>query len=153
MKKLIMSLVLVGACQSTTKVVSSPAPIARVGKNQVGAPDAVSAVRAFLAAAKEPDLQAMGVLFGDAHGPARDVLPREELEKREVIMARCLRHDRYAIVGDAPNPGGGRNFVVSLVFRDLTRSSNFEVVMGPSNRWYVQKFDPGALNDICAHRI
>jgi hypothetical protein len=151
MKKLIMSLVLVGACQSTTKVASSPAPIARAG-NQVGAPDAVTAVRAFLAAAKEPDLQAMGVLFGDTQGPARDVLPREELEKREVIMARCLRHDRYDIVGDAPNPGGGRNFVVNLVFRNLTRSSNFEVVMGPSNRWYVQKFDPGALNDICAHR-
>jgi len=151
MKKLIISLVLIAACQTSTKAVSGPAPMVRYG-NQVGAADAVTAVRGFLAAAKEPDLQAMGVLFGDAQGPARDVLPREELEKREVIMARCLRHDRYDIVGDAPNPGGGRNFVVNLVYHDLARSSNFEVVMGPSNRWYVQKFDPGALNDICSKR-
>jgi hypothetical protein len=151
MKKLIISLVLVGACQAP-RAASGPAPMVRYG-NQVGAPDAVTAVRGFLAAAKEPDLQAMGVLFGDAQGPARDVLPREELEKREVIMARCLRHDRYDIVGDAPNPGGGRNFVVNLVYRELARSSNFEVVMGPSNRWYVQKFDPTALNDICAKKV
>jgi hypothetical protein len=151
MKKLIISLLLVGACQTTTNVASGPAPSVRYG-NQAGAPDAVTAVRGFLAAAKEPDLQAMGVLFGNAQGPARDMLAREDLEKREVIMARCLRHDRYDIVGDAPNPGGGRNFVVNLVYRDVSRSSNFEVVMGPSNRWYVQKFDPASLNDICARR-
>jgi hypothetical protein len=120
--------------------------------NQVGAPDAVSAVRGFLVAANEPNLQTMAVLFGDAQGPAREAVPREELEKREVIMARCLRHDRYDIVTDAPNPGGGRNFVVNLVFRDLSRTANFEVVMGPSNRWYVQKFDPSALSDICARK-
>lgn len=150
MKKLIMGLVLLGACHSST-VVSGAAPVAR-GNNQPGAADAVSAVRGFLAAAKEPDLQAMGVLFGDSQGPARDALSREDLEKREVIMARCLRHDRYDIVTDAPNPGGGRNFVVNLVYKDLTRSSTFQAVLGPSNRWYVQKFDPTALNDICSRR-
>jgi hypothetical protein len=148
MKKLIMSLVVVGACATTT-VASGPVP---AGGGQAGAPDAVSAVRGFLTAAKEPDLQAMGGLFGDAQGPAREALSREELEKREVIMARCLRHDRYDIVGDAPNPGGGRNFVVNLVYKDLTRSSNFQVVMGPANRWFVQKFDPTALNDICSRK-
>jgi hypothetical protein len=120
--------------------------------NQSGAADAVGAVRGFLAAAKEPDLQAMGVLFGDAQGPAREALPREELEKREVIMARCLRHDHYDIVTDLPNPGGGRNFVVNLTYKDLSRSSNFQVVMGPANRWYVQKFDPMTLNDICSRK-
>src|SRR5262249_9558597 len=113
---------------------------------------AVSAVRGFLTAAKEPNLQAMASLFGDMQGPAREALPREELEQREVIMARCLRHDQYDIVGDAPSPGGGRNFVVNLVYKDLSRSSNFQVVMGPENRWYVQKFDPAALTDICSRK-
>ena len=116
------------------------------------APDPVSAVRGFLDAAKEPDLQAMSVLFGDTQGAARDGLPREELEKRELIMVRCLRHDRYNIVNDAPAPGGGRTFSVNMNFRGLSRSSNFQVVKGPSNRWYVQKFDLGALNDICTQR-
>jgi hypothetical protein len=147
MKKLIISLVLVAACQTT--VASGPSPASSNG-SQVGAPDAVGAVRGFLAAAQQPDLQAMGRYFGDTQGLARDAIGREDLEKREVIMARCLRHDRYDIVTDAPNPGGGRNFVVNLTYKDVTRSSNFQVVMGPSSRWYVQKFDPTALNDICS---
>jgi hypothetical protein len=151
MKKLIMSLVLVGACQTKTVVVSGPVPVA-TKSNLPGAPDAVTAVRGFLTAAKEPDLQAMASLFGDVQGPARDAVNREDLEKREVIMARCLRHDQYDIVGDAPNPGGGRNFVVNLVYKDLSRSSNFQVVMGPENRWYVQKFDPATLTDICTRK-
>jgi hypothetical protein len=151
MKKLIMSLVLVAACHTTTTVGSGPAPGMR-SVSQPGAADAVSAVRGFLVAANEPNLQAMGVIFGDTQGPARDAVPRDELEKREVIMARCLRHDRYDIVTDAPSPGGGRNFVVNLVYKDLSRSSNFEVVLGPLNRWYVQKFDPVTLTDICARK-
>src|SRR5262249_51447160 len=153
MKKLIVSLVLIGASTAcTTKVIQGPVPVAASGSANGGAPDAVGAVRGFLAAAKEPDFQAMGSLFGGVSGPARETLPREDLEKREVIMARCLRHDSYDIVGDAPNPGGGRNFVVNLNFHEVSRSSNFQVVMGPERRWYVQSFDPAALNDICSRR-
>ena len=81
MKKLIVSLLLVGAC--STKVESGPVP-ATASSHQAGAADAVSAVRGFLEAAKEPDFQAMGGLFGDAQGPARQAVAREELEKREV---------------------------------------------------------------------
>lgn len=158
MKKLIMSLVslvLVGACHSSSSsstTTAAPVPRPAPVDNRTGAADAVAALRGFLAAAKEPDLQAMGVLFGDSQGPARDGLPRDELEKRELIMVKCLRHDRYDIAGDAPAPGGGRNFVVNLAFKELTRSSNFQVVQGPANRWYVQKFDLAALNDICSRR-
>lgn len=152
MKKLIVSLLLVGVSTAcATRVVTVPGPVAD-GNGSGGAPDAVGAVRGFLAAAKEPDLLAMGRLFGDAQGPAREALAREDLEKREVIMARCLRHDSYDIVTDAPNPGGGRNFVVNLNFHELSRSANFQVVMGPERRWYVQSFDPTALMDICSRR-
>src|SRR5262249_22554890 len=79
MKKVIMSLVWAAACHSSPP---TPAPtsttVARTVPtgNATGAPDAVNAVRGFLAAAKEPDLQAMGVLFGDTQGPARDGLSR-----------------------------------------------------------------------------
>jgi len=151
MKKLIMSLVLIGACHSSPPPVTGPVTVVPIGSGS-GAPDPVSAVRGFLDAAKEPDLQAMSVLFGDTQGAARDGLPREELEKRELIMVRCLRHDRYDVVRDTPAPGGGRTFSVNINYRGLSRSSNFQVVRGPSNRWYVQKFDLGALNDICTHR-
>jgi len=150
MKKLIASLVLLGASTAcTTTVVSGPVPAASANSSSPGAPDALGAVRGFLAAAKGSDLQKMGTLFGDVQGPARQ---SEELEKREVIMARCLRHDSYDVVTDAPNPGGGRNFVINLNFHELSRSANFQVVMGPERRWFVQSFDPAALSDICSRR-
>ncbi|MEP6494209.1 MAG: hypothetical protein ABJF01_16115 [bacterium] len=150
MKKLIATLALLAACHSTSTT-TTVAPTVLTG-NQSGATDALSAVKGFMAAAKQQDLQIIGGLWGDAEGPARERFPRQELEQRELIMMRCLRHDRFDIVGDAPNPGGARAIVVSLTLGDLTRSSNFEVVRAITNRWYVKAFDMAALQDICSHR-
>jgi hypothetical protein len=142
-----MAAVLLAACHSSPAVVaSSPSPVAG---NATGAADAVGAVRAFMSAAKQQDLQALGAVWGNANGPARDAISREELEKRELIMMRCLRHDRYEIAGEAPNPGGSRAMVVNLTYKDVSRSSNFVVVRGPANRWYVEKFDLDPLQQIC----
>ena len=151
MKKLIMVFALLAACRSTssTTVNTSPSPS---GTNATGAADAQAAVRGFMAAAKNQDLQAMGAIFGDSYGSARERIPREELEKRELIMMCYLRHDRYALLGDAPAPGGGRAVAVSVTFKELTRSTNFNVVRGPENRWYVKEFDINALQDICSRK-
>jgi len=146
-KKLIMAAVLLAACHtSPPAVASSPSPSAG---NATGGSDAIGAVRAFMSAAKQQDLQALGAVWGNASGPARDAIGREELEKRELIMMRCLRHDRYEIAGEAPNPGGSLAMVVNLTYKDLSRSTNFVVVRGPSNRWYVEKFDLDPLQQIC----
>jgi hypothetical protein len=119
---------------------------------ETGAADAMAAIRGFLTAAKQTDLQAMGALWGNPQGPARDQWPREELEKRELVMMCYLRHDKYDILGDAPNPGGTRAVIVNLTLGPLTRSTNFEVVRAGDNRWYVQNVDIKALQDLCAHR-
>ena len=148
MKKLIMAVVLVAACRTSPPVVVSTATRPATG-NATGGADAQGAIRAFMAAAKQQDLQALGGVWGNANGPARDAISREELEKRELIMMRCLRHDRYDIAGEAPNPGGSRAMVVNLTYKDLSRSTNFVVVRGPSNRWYVEKFDLDPLQGIC----
>lgn len=155
MKKLITSVVLLAACHSTSTVTTStptPTPQPVLRGNQTGAPDANTAIRGFLTAAKQTDLQAMGALWGSSQGPARDQLPREELEKRELVMMCHLKHDRYDIVGDAPNPGGTRSVIVSLTLGDLTRSTNFQVVRGPEARWYVQDIDLKALQEFCARK-
>jgi len=102
-----------------------------------------------MTAAKKQDLQALGAVWGNANGPARDAISREELEKRELIMMRCLRHDKYDIAGEAPNPGGSRAMVVNLTYKEVSRSTNFVVVQGPANRWYVEKFDLDPLQAIC----
>ena len=151
MKKLIMAAVaavVLAACRTSPPVVVSTAT-RPAASNATGGADAPGAVRAFMSAAKQQDLQALGAAWGDADGPARDRISREELEKRELIMMRCLRHDRFDIVGEAPNPGGSRVLVVKMTFKEISRSTNFTVVRGPSDRWYVQKYDPEPLQPIC----
>lgn len=153
MKKLITmmaALALQAACHSAPAS-TTPTPASAGGSGTAtGAADAVGAVRAFMTAAKAQDLQALGAIWGDANGPARDAISRDELEKRELIMLKCLRYDRYAIVGDAPSEGGSRTLVVNVTYKNLSPSTNFTVVRGPANRWYVQVVDLEQLQKICA---
>jgi hypothetical protein len=120
--------------------------------NETGAADALAAIRGFLSAAKQQDIQALGALWGDAQGPARDRMERAEAEKRALIMMCYLKHDRYDIAGDAPNPGGTRSVVVNMMLGPLTRSATFTVAQGPARRWYVQDVDLKALQDFCSRR-
>jgi hypothetical protein len=143
MKKLIASVALVAvaaACSSSTHTVTTAVAPATSG-NQTGGADPTSTLRGFLAAAKQQDLQGMGALFGDKDGTARDRVPRDELEKREIIMASCLKHDRYDIIGDAPGMNGARTMAVNLAKGDKSAAVNFEVVPASDRRWYVQSFD------------
>ena len=150
-----MAVVVLGACSSASPPKTAPAPATSspvLSGNETGAPDAIPAIRAFLSAAKQQDIQALSAVWGDAQGPARDRIDRSEAEKRELIMVCYLKHDRYDIVGDAPNPGGTRSVVVNMTLGTLTRSANFSVVQGPARRWYVQDFDLKALQDFCSRR-
>lgn len=151
MKKLITLVALLAmqaACHSSPPA-AAPRPVATNGA-LTGAADAAGAVRAFMGAAKQQDLQALGGIWGDANGPARDAISREELEKRELIMLKCLRHDRYDIVGDAPSAGGSRVLAVAVTYKGTSLSTNFTAIRGPANRWYVEKFDLEPLQKICA---
>jgi hypothetical protein len=150
-KKLITSLALLAACHSSSTTTTSSTPVVLHGA-ETGAVDATSAIRGFLAAAKQTDLQAMGALWGNAQGPARDQWPRDELEKREFVMMCYLKHDKFEILGDAPNPGGTRAVIVNLSLGPLTRSTSFEVIRGANNRWYVQNVDLKPLQELCAHK-
>ena len=132
MKKLIATVALLCACSSAPPPTPAPTPV--ISGNQTGANDAVAAIRGFLGAAKAQDIQALGALWGDAQGPARDRMDRVEAERRELIMACYLKHDRYDIIGDAPNPGGTRAMVVNMTLGDITRSATFQVVQGPGRR-------------------
>ena len=157
MKKLIIAVAVLAvgaACHSAPAPMSAPTPTPNAPANGTGASDAASVVRSFLAAAKAQDLQAMGMYFGNEEGPARDVLAREELEKREIIMASCLQHDRFDIIGDAPGMAGARVLAVLLVRGTHSASVNFETIASPrDHRWYVKSFDlPKLMQDYCARR-
>ena len=63
-----------------------------------GAPAPRTAIEQFLAAVRAQDLQAMSVIWGSEKGPARDLIERRELEKRELIMQCMLAHERFRIL-------------------------------------------------------
>jgi hypothetical protein len=154
MKKLSIALILVAAChsatsQSTTSVRPAGAPF---GTALGGATSARAAVAGFLGAARNEDLQAMALVWGTAAGPARNTIPREELEKRELVMMCFLRHDRYQLVADAESTAGQRRVEAELEQGMLVRTTSFIVVPAPDGHWYVQSFDMEALRDFCAKR-
>ncbi|HVX40569.1 MAG TPA: hypothetical protein VHB25_13440 [Gemmatimonadaceae bacterium] len=149
MKKLIALCALLAACHTAPPATSSR-PVLQ--GNLTGAPDVTSAVRGFMNAVSQTDLQAMGAIWGGPDGAARDAYSRDELEKRELIMICYLKHDNYDILADAPAPGGGRDVAVNVTFKDLTRSTNFRVVRGPASRWYVEDVSLPPLQDICNQR-
>lgn len=154
MKKLSIALALVAACHSGAATPSSsvrPAG-APFGSASGGATSARAAVASFLAAARNEDLQAMAMVWGTASGPARNTIPRDELEKRELIMMCFLRHDRYQLVADAGSTADQRRIEVELEQGMLIRTTAFIVVPASDGRWYVQSFDIEAMRDFCAKR-
>ena len=148
MKKLIGFALLLVACRGSM----TPSSTLKPAPSGPGAATASAAVTAFLAAAKAGDLQAFALAWGDEKGPARDNIARDELEKREVFLIRCLRHDKATQLSDAQGASGTRVLSVQLTAGALTRSTNFTAVVGPSNRWYVKSFEQAAVNDICLMR-
>ena len=138
MKKLLVILLVLGACRSR------PA-----GDPLTGAPAPRLAVEQFLAAIKAQDLQAMSVIWGTDKGPARDQVERTELEKREIIMAGCFDHDKFRIVDESSGEGGRRVFRVEITKGTITRIPRFYAVKGPSERWYVEDAEIAAVRDIC----
>jgi hypothetical protein len=147
LKKLVIVLLLVAAGCRRTVVVGNATTV-----NDPGAPTPREAVDRFMTAASAQDLQALSLIWGTSAGPTISTMDKEERDKREIIMLCYLKHDRYRILGEAPGPQGERVFAMEVTFKDLTRSTSFKSVRGPSNRWYVREFDNNALRDICAKK-
>ena len=146
------SLVVLAACASSPARTTSPAPQPAVASGGgTGAADARSAVLAFLDAGKNGDLQALATVWGSSAGSVRDAgtIPRDEMEKRELVMLCYLGHDSHQIVSEAQAANNERVIAASLRRGPLTRTTNFYAVAGPNGRWYVRQFDMEALTDLC----
>jgi hypothetical protein len=156
-KKYLGLLVLVAACApkvtTTTKTepveatAAAPAPLP--SSNEPGAANARSAVDLFLTAIRAQDIQAMAVIFGTNHGPSRDNMNRDELEKRLVILQCYFNHDKSRILSESPGEGGHRIVEVELIKQGVTRTPNFYAIQGPGGRWYVDNMEIAAVRDFC----
>ena len=143
MRKLISGLLLlVAAACSTSTTVQSPAAPSPIGPRP--------ALDAFLAAVRAQDLQAMSGAWGDKDGSVRDSgkIPRDDLERRELIMMCYLRHDRYRVLSEAQAAGGERVMQVELTKGTLSRTTNFMLVNG-GPRWFVRSADMESVKDLC----
>lgn len=103
----------------------------------------------FLAAVHAQDLQAMGAVWGTARGPARDEIPRAELEKREIILQCYFDHDSARLLGTGPVQNARRAVRAELTRGGKTRITTFYTVAGPGGRWYVENMDIAAVRDFC----
>ena len=140
-------------CASSPSRATSPAPLPAVAPSggTTGAADARSAVAALLDAAKNEDLQALSAAWGSTQGSVRDTgaIPRDEMEKRELVMICYLSHDASTTLSEAPAASNERVVAVQLRRGTLTRTTNFYAVAGPAGRWYVRAFDVEPLTDLC----
>ena len=141
-KKLaIVALVVLASCRGRP---SGTGPV-RAG----GAPTPKEAIERFVSTAKAQDYDGMALIFGSAAGPARATIPKAALEKRQFIMMRCLRHDRIQIGSETSTGSGKRVMSGQLWFKDLTATTDFTLVQGPNERWYVEQFGMDPLQPIC----
>ncbi len=122
----------------------------RGGLDQPGAATPQLAVKNFLAAAKAQNLQSLATAWGTDKGPARDVVDKSQIEKRELIMMCYLNHDSYRVRSEGPGEEGRRTFTVDLNRGGLVRTTTMTTVAGPAQRYYVEQVALEPLTDLCA---
>ena len=153
MKKLLLiGLLVAGACRSRTVEVPVPVPGSSPdpASNVAGAATPRLAVDAFLAAVRNQDLQAMSGVWGDKSGPVRDakVMSREDMEQRELYLIRCLKHDGFRVLGDAPAADNERVLRVELSRGTVTRVTDFYTARG-RDRWFLRTANLEPVRDLC----
>lgn len=138
-KKLLLALLVLSACSRATTTTTTDA----------GGSTPRMAVEQFLAAVRAQDLQAMSAVFGTSHGPSRDNMDREQLDKRLIILQCYFYHDKFRILGENPGEGGHRVFNVELTRGRLTRTPRFYTIEGPNGRWFVDNMEIAAVREFC----
>lgn len=107
------------------------------------------ALTAFLAAAKARDLDAMAVVWGGEKGAAARFMPKEERDKRLLIVQCHLQHDASKVLAEFPGDGGRRGYRVELTFRGVTRTTTMQAAQGPNQRWFLESADIEKTADFC----
>lgn len=145
------------ACTRTIQSTETSIPGAATPSVRGDAPDAVgavtgkAAVEGFLKAVKAQDLQTMSAIWGTSKGAARDLMKREDLEKRLIIMQCTLTHDRWAFIEDRPRlqTGGRQEFQIEMFQGQRSAKTSIVTVSGPGNRWFVEDINLLPLKEFC----
>jgi hypothetical protein len=121
-----------------------------MGTSLTGAATPRDAALNFLGAVKSQDLQAMGAIWGNEAGAARDHMERGELDKRLILLQQCYDHDRAQILDERFGTDRERVVRIQVTRGNRTKTPEFKVIRGPSNRWYVLDTDfPAVQGEFC----
>jgi len=132
MKRIVLALVLLAACRS--------AP--REGTQVTGAPSPRAAVDRVLGAIRAQDLQALGAVWGDKRGAARDIMQRDEYDKRVIVMQCYFSHDAARVLSGPTTKADTVQFNVELSKGDIRVQTTAKTLQGPGSRWYVLTMEP-----------
>ena len=134
MKRIVLALVFLAACKS--------APTPREGSQLTGAATPAEAVERLLAAIRAQDLQALGTVWGDQRGSARDIMQRDVYDQRVIIMQCYLSHDRSRVVSGPTTKVDTVLFNLELTKGEVRASTTAKTLQGPGSRWYVLTLEP-----------
>ena len=115
--------------------------------SQTGGKTPREAVDRFLAGARAQDLQAIGAVFGNDHGPMRDQSDRTIIERQLLIQLQCARHDKAVVSEPIRGEGSRQAFMVEMTQGTNAASVKFTTIKGPSDRWYLLSFDISTLQN------
>ena len=152
-KALLVMLIAAAACGGTGGASSGAVPGGPTTQSDPGAATPKAAITAFMAAIKLQDLDALSLIWGSEKGAARDIVPADQLRKRELIMECYFQHDRYVITSDVESSSGLHVVMLSVTKGSFTRETQTQVLLGPKNRWYVANPSLEPLKDLCAGAV
>ena len=120
------------------------------GGAATGAESSDAAVQQFVFAARAGDLQGMSAVWGDEVRPTRELVSRQELERRLLIIACHMRHEESRIGAGRPGEAGRVLHSVEMTKGTLKASPLFTTVRNlKSGRWYVENIDLTVLQPFC----
>ena len=132
MKRIVLALALLSTCRS--------AP--REGTEMTGAPSPRAAVDRLLSAIRAQDLQALGAVWGDKRGAARDIMPRDEYDQRVIVMQCYFSHDQARVLSGPTTKSDTVLFNLELSKGTIRAQTTAKTLQGPGSRWYVLTMDP-----------
>lgn len=112
------------------------------------ATSANGAVRSFMEAVADSNVEKMASLWGTANGPASKTNQPPDWQRRVAIMQAYLRHQSFRITSDVPETGQNRRALQVEIKRDAcTWTVPFIAVKAREETWLVTQVDLAAAGN------
>jgi hypothetical protein len=112
-------------------------------------PSADAAVREFMAAVADSNIDRMGRVWGSADGPAALTGKPDRWHERLMVVQLWLRGATFRIVRDAPNPTSPakRDLLVELTRGSCVKAVPFTAAPAGTHGWLVESVDINAAGN------